>query len=63
MLLNFPWMNESLGKLLGNTFDNSPAVMKIFYANLNVGSTYGVALSILIVIAILGYSIISICYN
>lgn len=61
MLLNFPWMNEPLGNMLGNTFDNSPAVMKIFYVNLNIGSTYIVALAVIIILLILGYAIISLC--
>lgn len=63
MLLNFPWANDSLGRLLGNTFDTSPEVTKIFYANLNVGSTYAIALIVILILVVGGYSIISICYS
>jgi len=63
MLLNFPWMNDSLGRLLGNTFDNSPAVTKILYVNLNIGSTYAIALAVILLVIIVGYAVISICNN
>jgi len=56
-------MNDSLGRLLGNTFDNSPAVTKILYVNLNIGSTYAIALAVILLVIIVGYAVISICNN
>ncbi len=61
MALNFPWLNEKLGSFLGNLFDDSPIQMKIFYTNMNLGSTYSLALGIIIILSIMGYIIISCC--
>jgi len=60
MALDFPWMNEKLGEVFGNPFDNSPTQMKLFYLDLNFGSTYGLAFSVIIVSCALGYTGISI---
>ena len=61
MPLNFPWFNQILGETFGNAFDNSPSIMKIFFVNLNIGSTYAAGLGAILLTVVLGFSIISIC--
>lgn len=60
MFMSFPWMNETFGKLFGNVFDTTPFQMKVFFTDLNLGSTYGLALMIILVASLSGYVFISI---
>jgi hypothetical protein len=60
MLMSFPWMNETLGKMFGDFFDTTPFQMRVFFTDLNLGSTYGLALMIILVASVSGYAFISI---
>ncbi len=61
--MNYPWLNKNIGQILSNSFDVSPNSTKILFVNLNIGSTYGLALVILVSLTILGYLIITITKN
>jgi hypothetical protein len=61
MALSFPWMNYLIGEMFGDPNDNIPQTMKIFFVNLNIASTYGVALAVSVFLLIICYSIIAIC--
>ena len=59
MLLNFPWMSETFGKIFGNQLETAPFQMKVFFTDLGLGSTYAFAIMILAAIAVFGYLLIS----
>lgn len=47
MAADFPWFNEVLGGIFGRDSDITPYPYKVFYMNLNIGSTYFLALCII----------------
>ena len=47
--------------MFGNALDISPEETKIFYVNLNIGSTYAIPLAVIVLIIVLGYIIIATC--
>lgn len=59
MLISFPWMSETLGSLFGNQFDTAPFQMKVFFTDLGLGSTYGLAIMVIVAIGVFGYVLIS----
>ena len=52
-LLDFPWVNEVLSKILSNQGDTAPAGYLMFYLNLSLASTYLVAVGIFLFLIIL----------
>lgn len=43
------------GEIFGNLYDIMPNPMRILFVNLNIGSTYLFALSVLILTAVIGF--------
>lgn len=52
MLYDLPWANTSLGSIFGSPTSYIPNPYKLFYTNLNIGSTYFISLILLLVIII-----------
>lgn len=52
MLYDIPWVNGYFGSLFGSPVDYIPDGYKLFYTNLNIGSTFFLSLIILLVIII-----------
>jgi hypothetical protein len=59
MLLSFPWASGILGNIFGNQLDTAPFQMKLFFTDLGLGSTYGLAILVIVTIIFFGYIIIS----
>ena len=53
MLYDIPWLNSFFGSVFGSTFDYIPDGYRLFYTNLNIGSTYFIALLLLIILIII----------
>lgn len=47
MAADLPWLNEVLGGIFGKDSDITPYPFKVFFMNLNIGSTYFLALCLI----------------
>ncbi len=61
MALSCPWMNDFFGQTFSDPSDNSPSLMKIFYFNLNIASTYLTPLGVIILLLLIGTLVIKLC--
>lgn len=52
MIYDVPWANAFFGSVFGSTFDYIPEGYKLFYANMNIGSTYFIALLLIVILII-----------
>jgi phosphopantetheine adenylyltransferase len=52
MIYDVPWANDFFGSVFGSTFDYIPEGYKLFYTNMNIGSTYFIALLFVIILII-----------
>lgn len=50
MLSDFPWLNSYFGNLFSYAYDTSAKPYAMFYTNMNIGSTYLLAICTAIVI-------------
>ena len=53
MTPDFPWLNNYFGEIFGKITDISPLPYKMFYTNLHVGSTYFLAICIILGLALI----------
>lgn len=49
-MLDFPWLNNYFSEMLSYTWELAPSSFKIFYNNLNISSTYLLALIIFVIL-------------
>ena len=61
MTAEFPWLNSIIGGALANGSDVSAPPFKFFYVNMNIGSTYLLALACILFIGLIGLGIIKGC--
>jgi hypothetical protein len=61
MLVDFPWLNGYFGKHLADPRDYSPNIYSFFYTNMNFASTYLLALSVILLLTMIGLAIGKIC--
>ena len=53
MVIDMPWLNNFFGNIFGRDSDITPYPFKMFYMNLNLGSTYFLAwMSIMVLIGV-----------
>lgn len=52
MLYDLPWANAYFGSIFGSPIDYIPDGYKLFYTNLNIGSTFFLSLIVLVLIII-----------
>lgn len=52
MIFDVPWANAFFGLVFGSTFDYIPEGYKLFYTNMNIGSTYFIALLLVVILII-----------
>ena len=50
MLADFPWMNSTIGEILAEPTDSIPSPFAVFFTNLNLGSTYSLAMLVVVVL-------------
>jgi len=55
MTADFPWLNSLFGNLLGRDADITPYPYKVFFTNLNIGSTYFLALIIVTLLYLISF--------
>lgn len=55
MTADLPWANKELGLIYGDKTDVTPTSYKFLYINLNIGSTYFIAMITIIVLGIILY--------
>jgi hypothetical protein len=56
MLLDFPWLNELFSYYLSVPTDITPAPYQMYYPNMNLASTFLMALAIIFFIYIIFYA-------
>lgn len=55
MYADFPWLNRYFGSLLSDERDAAPLAFKFFFTNMNLGSMYLLAVSVLILLTIITF--------
>ena len=55
MVADFPWANLVIGGSLGNGADVQPEPFELFYVNMNIGSTYFLAICVIIFLLFIGW--------
>ena len=61
MVADFPWLNSIIGGELANGADASALPFNFFYVNMNISSTYLLALAVVLLISVLGFGVIKCC--
>lgn len=54
MYADLPWLNRYFGYKLSDARDLQPDAYELFYTNMNIASMYLLALSIIIILVIVG---------
>ena len=57
LFFDFPWLNDNFGEVFSNLTDVSPPGFLMFYLNLNLGSTYFLALLIFTLLSLAIFAI------
>ena len=63
MTADFPWLNHIIGPLVSLSTDTSGKPYKIFYTNMNIASTYLLALGVILLIGFIGVAIFCLAYR
>lgn len=53
MTADLPWINDILGEIFGNDADYTPSPFKVFYMNMNMGSTYFLAFITILIVSLI----------
>jgi hypothetical protein len=61
MFVDFPWLNKFFGTYLSDPRDKSPNIYSFFYTNMNIASTYLLALFVIIFFTVIGLIISKSC--
>ena len=57
MTADLPWLNDIFGGVFGNDADETPSPYKVFYVNLNIGSTYFLAFLTILVVGLVLFAV------
>ena len=63
MVADIPWFNHIIGPAVSSPTDVSAKPFKIFFINMNIGSTYLLGLGVILLIGLIGIIIVCLVYR